>query len=157
MPLPDFKSIGNTLDGRVLLKVGDKIHTNHIMPAGAKFLGGSFTLGGDNYSQGSSHQHSALAPKYLGVEAVIVKSLARIHIANVVNFGILPLTFAAPADYDRIELDDELELKIGDLSRNIVLDNKKLNRRFNLTYTLFTLDRQVLKADGKLPWVKSQL
>ncbi|MHB9106468.1 MAG: aconitate hydratase [Armatimonadota bacterium] len=129
-PLPVHPGVPETLAGEVLLKVGDNITTDHIMPAGAKVLplrsnipaisefvfervdptfveraktsGGGFIIGGANYGQGSSREHAALAPMYLGVKAVIVKSFARIHLANLINFGILPLTFVNEADYDRI-------------------------------------------------------
>lgn len=118
------------------MKVGDNITTDHIMPAGAKILpfrsnvpkistfcftqcdpdfperakelGQSFIIGGANYGQGSSREHAALAPLYLGVKAVITKSFARIHRANLINAGILPLTFQNEADYDRFDLLDEL-------------------------------------------------
>ena len=127
-PLPEFNPLPSSVDGEVLIKVGDNITTDHIMPAGAKILplrsnipaiseyvfsqvdegfpgrakekNGGFIIGGENYGQGSSREHAALAPKYLGVKAVIVKSFARIHRANLVNFGILPLTFKDPSDYE---------------------------------------------------------
>jgi len=129
-PLPIHPGVPEVLAGEVLLKVGDNITTDHIMPAGAKVLplrsnipaisefvfervdptfvaraktaGGGFIIGGANYGQGSSREHAALAPMYLGVKAVIVKSFARIHLANLINFGILPLTFINEADYDRV-------------------------------------------------------
>jgi len=129
-PLPIHPGVPATLEGEILLKVGDNITTDHIMPAGAKVLplrsnipaisayvfavvdatfaerakaaGGGFVVGGANYGQGSSREHAALAPMYLGVTAVLVKSFARIHRANLINFGILPLTFVTEADYDRL-------------------------------------------------------
>lgn len=137
-PLPIGNELPEGLKGTVLLKVADNITTDHIMPAGAKILPlrsnlpaisehvfegvdptfasrakkarGGFVIGGENYGQGSSREHAALAPMYLGVKAVIVKSFARIHRANLVNFGILPLTFAAPGDYNNIEQNDEIEI-----------------------------------------------
>lgn len=137
-PLPDMKPLENSFKKEVLLKLGDNVTTDHIMPAGAKILPlrsnipaisefvfsavdpkfvarakekqGGIILGGDNYGQGSSREHAAIAPLYLGVKAVIVKKFARIHKANLLNFGILPLTFANPADYDKIEQGDILEL-----------------------------------------------
>ena len=184
-PLPDFTPIGDTLEGRVLLKVGDNITTDHIMPAGAeilplrsnipeiskfvfqfvdpsfperaKMLGGGIIVGGNNYGQGSSREHAALVPKYLGVKAVIVKSFARIHLANLINFGIVPLTFEKPADYDQIEQDDELEMTIGDLRSDVVLNNKTKNKTFKLEHTLSHLDSRILKAGGKLLWVRTQI
>ncbi len=128
--LPDFSPLSKILKGEVILKVSDNITTDHIIPAGAKILPlrsnipaisryvfeiidpdfpkrarkkkGGFIVGGENYGQGSSREHAALAPRYLGVKAVIVKSFARIHLANLINFGIVPLTFENPADYDKI-------------------------------------------------------
>jgi len=139
--LPEFEALPEHLTGAVLLKTGDDVSTDEIMPAGtrvlpfrsnipeiAKFVfsqvdesyydramehreSGSFIIGGENYGQGSSREHAALAPRYLGVKAVIVKSFARIHLQNLINFGILPLVFDNPADYDSILQDDELEIK----------------------------------------------
>jgi aconitate hydratase len=135
-PLPINKPMGQDLAGQVLLKVGDNITTDHIMPAGAKVLplrsnipaiseyvfekvdpsfavrakqqGGGIVVGGSNYGQGSSREHAALAPMFLGVRGVITKSFARIHRDNLINFGIVPMTFANPADYDDISEKDEL-------------------------------------------------
>ncbi|MBW1896247.1 MAG: aconitate hydratase [Deltaproteobacteria bacterium] len=129
-PLPDMDSLPETLEAEVVLKVGDNITTDHIMPAGSKILplrsnieaisqfvyhqvdpefsdrskemGRVVVIGGENYGQGSSREHAALAPRYLGVRAKIAKSFARIHKANLCNFGILPLTFKDAADYDRL-------------------------------------------------------
>ncbi len=137
-PLPDMKPLENGFTKEVLIKVGDNVTTDHIMPAGAKILPlrsnipaisefvfsavdpkfvarakekqGGIIVGGDNYGQGSSREHAAIAPLYLGIKAVITKKFARIHKANLLNFGILPLTFADPLDYDKIEQGDVLEL-----------------------------------------------
>ncbi len=139
-PLPVFDPLPDTIEGPVLLKVGDDISTDEIMPAGARILPfrsnipeiskftfsqvddtfydrameyqnqGSLVVGGENYGQGSSREHAALAPRYLGLRAVLAKSFARIHWQNLVNFGILPLTFARPDDWDQIEQDDVLVL-----------------------------------------------
>jgi len=142
-PLPDFPPLPDKLEGEILLKVGDNITTDHIMPAGAKILPlrsnipeiskyvfsrvdenfasramekhGGFIIGGENYGQGSSREHAAIAPKHLGIKAVIAKSFARIHRANLINFGILPLTFADPSDYERIEQGDHIEIEVGQL------------------------------------------
>jgi aconitate hydratase len=185
-PLPDFKPLADSLTGEVILKTGDNITTDHIMPAGAKILPlrsnipeiskyvfemvdpdfpsraldkkGGFVIGGDNYGQGSSREHAALAPKYLGVKAVIVKSFARIHLANLINFGIIPLTFVTPDDYDSISLGDQLELIINDLQENtLALENRTKNKTIHLTHTLSELDSKILKAGGKLPWLKSKV
>ncbi len=137
-PLPVKEPLAETLEGVLLLKVGDNITTDHIMPAGSKVLpfrsnipkisefvfegvdptfskrakeaGGGFVVGGDNYGQGSSREHAALAPMFLGVKAVIAKSFARIHRANLINFGILPLTFVMPTDYDTLEAGHQLSI-----------------------------------------------
>jgi len=138
--LPEFEPLPDTLEGPVLLKVGDDISTDEIMPAGANVLPyrsnipeiskftfsqidekyyrrameyqneGSFIVGGHNYGQGSSREHAALAPRYLGVKAVLAKSFARIHWQNLVNFGILPLTFVDPQDWEKINHRDVLAI-----------------------------------------------
>ena len=184
-PLPDFQPLPDTLAGEVLIKVEDNITTDHIMPAGAKILplrsnipaiseyvfeaidpefprralekGGGFIIGGDNYGQGSSREHAALAPKYLGVKAVIVKSFARIHLANLINFGIVPLTFKDPADYESIDLADKLEVIIGELQGDVKLRNRTKNNEIELTHSLSQLDAEILKTGGKLPWVKAKV
>ncbi len=184
-PLPDFPPLPDTLKGEVLIKVGDNITTDHIMPAGAKILplrsnipeiskyvfeaadpgfparardrGGGFIIGGENYGQGSSREHAALAPKYLGVKAVIVKSFARIHLANLINFGIVPLTFKYPADYDSIDLADTLEVIIGELRDDVELRNLTRDNEIELTHSLSQLDAEILKTGGKLPWVKAKV
>jgi aconitate hydratase len=184
-PLPAFPPLPDVLDGQALLKVADNITTDHIMPAGAKVLplrsnipeiskyvfealdptfaqrakaaGGGFIVGGDNYGQGSSREHAALAPKYLGVKAVIVRSFARIHLANLINFGIVPLTFKNPADYDAIEPGDQLRVEIGDLQGRVLLQNVTDGTQAELVHTLSPLDAEILKAGGKLPWIKAQI
>jgi len=184
-PLPDFPPLPDTLKGEVLIKVEDNITTDHIMPAGAKILplrsnvpeiseyvfeaidpefptralekSGGFIIGGENYGQGSSREHAALAPKYLGVKAVIVKSFARIHLANLINFGIVPLTFKDPADYDSIDLADKLEVVIGELRDDVRLRNLTKGNEIELTHSLSQLDAEILKTGGKLPWVKAKI
>lgn len=183
-PLPSFEPLPDTLTGKVLIKVGDNITTDHIMPAGAKILPlrsnipeiskhvfeavdsgfhqraqalqGGFIIGGENYGQGSSREHAALAPKYLGVKAVIVKSFARIHLANLINFGIVPLTFNNPDAYDSIDDGDQLEVVIGDLKGKCRLINHTKGTLIELLHTLSSLDAEILKAGGKLPWIKQQ-
>jgi len=183
-PLPSFEPLETTLKGKTLIKVGDNITTDHIMPAGAKVLpfrsnipeiskfvfeavdpdfyrkaresGGGFIIGGENYGQGSSREHAALAPKYLGVKAVIVKSFARIHLANLINFGIVPLTFKNPADYDSIDEGDNLEIDIGDLKGTCILRNLTKNTTIELEHTLSDMDAEILKCGGKLPWIRKQ-
>lgn len=183
-PLPSFDPLESTLKGKVLIKVGDNITTDHIMPAGARILpfrsnipeiskyvfeavdpdfyrkaresNGGFIIGGENYGQGSSREHAALAPKYLGVKAVIVKSFARIHLANLINFGIVPLTFKNPSDYDSIDDGDNLEIDIGDLKGTCTLRNLTKNTTIELEHTLSDMDAEILKCGGKLPWIKKQ-
>ncbi|RII30399.1 MAG: aconitate hydratase [Geobacter sp.] len=136
VPLPDFEPLPDTLLAEVVFKVGDNITTDHIMPAGNKVLplrsnipaisehvfeqidptfpsraksaGNGIIIGGENYGQGSSREHAAIAPRYLGIRAKIAKSFARIHKANLINFGIMPLTFKNPDDYDRINQGDNI-------------------------------------------------
>lgn len=184
-PLPKFNPVEDVLKGIVLIKAGDNITTDHIMPAGAKILplrsnipqisryvfealapdfhdkakeaGGGFIVGGENYGQGSSREHAALAPKYLGIKAVIAKSFARIHQANLINFGIVPLTFVNPDDYDIIDEKDELEIRIGDLKEECLLYNKTKGKEINLTHSLSRLDAEILKAGGKLPWIRKNM
>lgn len=150
-PFPTSSPLTDSISATCSLKVGDNITTDHIMPAGAKILplrsnipaisqhcftvcdkefparalelGSSVIVGGVNYGQGSSREHAALAPLYLGVKAVLVKSFARIHRANLINAGILPLTFTNEADYDEISLNDKLELP--DV-KQLILENKEI-------------------------------
>ena len=177
------------LAGEVLLKTGDNITTDHIMPAGAKILPlrsnvpaiseyvfervdktfpkraldlkgqgkAGFVVGGINYGQGSSREHAALAPMYLGVRAVIVKQFARIHLANLVNFGILPLTFENEADYDKVDQGDALELDVTKLeSGKLVLRNKTKGIEIPLVHALTAKDIEMVRAGGALAYVKAQ-
>lgn len=182
-PLPVKGELEPTLKGVVLIKVGDNITTDHIMPAGkylplrsnvpeyakhvfegidkefaarAKAKQGGFIIGGENYGQGSSREHAALCPMYLGVKAVIVKSFARIHLANLVNFGIVPLTFQNPADYDKIDLNDELHIDVSDLSKPLVLDNWTKGLKIPVAHQLSERDIEILKAGGQLSLAKKQ-
>jgi aconitate hydratase len=184
-PLPEFKPLPSMIQGRVLIKVGDNITTDHIMPAGAKILplrsnipamaehvfapidsafpkrakemGGGFIIGGANYGQGSSREHAALAPMYLGVKAVITKSFARIHLANLINFGILPLTFVSESDYDRLEQGDELELDVSGLNgKNLKLKNKTKGVDIDVKHPLIGRDIEIIKAGGSLGFVKAR-
>ena len=185
-PLPVMKPLGASLDGPVLLKVGDDITTDHIMPAGAKILplrsnvpaiskhvfevvdetfpdralasGGGFVVGGSNYGQGSSREHAALAPRYLGVQAVLVKSFARIHLANLVNFGILPLVFQKPEDYDRIDRDDKLSLDVSKITAGgpFVVRNLTKGAEISCDTPVTREDLEVIAAGGRLNWVKGR-
>lgn len=184
-PLPEFNPLPNKLEGEVLLMVEDDITTDHIMPAGAKILplrsnipeiskfvfnvidetfhdrslekGGGFIVGGDNYGQGSSREHAAIAPKYLGIKAVIVKSFARIHLANLVNFGIVPLTFADKGDYNKTEQGDHIEIDLTTLrSGKVKLKNISKNLEIELTHSLSDQDLEELMAGGKLTLIKQK-
>ena len=187
-PLPVQQKLSQSMAGKVLLKVGDNITTDHIMPAGSKILPlrsnipaiskyvfesvdpsfseralkekGGFVIGGENYGQGSSREHAALAPMYLGVKAVIAKSFARIHFANLINFGILPLTFENPADYDKIEQGDELNapniLKELDERKPIIFINKtKGNAEYKFKYNLTDRQVKIIKEGGLLNETKA--
>ena len=184
---PDAKPQEDTLSAELVLKVGDNITTDHIMPAGAKILpyrsnipylsqfcfgvcdktfperakeaGQSIIVGGANYGQGSSREHAALVPLYLGVRAVITQSFARIHIANLINAGIMPLTFENPADYEKIEQGDKLTIKniyAGMESGKMTLIDETKGIEIPLTCA-FT-DRQVaiLKAGSLLAYTKEE-
>jgi aconitate hydratase len=183
-PLPRFDPLPPELSGEALIKVGDNITTDHIMPAGAKILPlrsnipaisefvfnsvdaefpkrakekkGGFIIGGENYGQGSSREHAALAPKYLGIHAVIVKSFARIHRANLVNFGILPLTFKDPADYARIEKGDILKLDVRDM-RNVSLRAENKGLTIPLVHDLSDRELEVIKLGGTLNHTKAKM
>jgi len=127
-------------------------------PKRAKEKGGGIIVGGDNYGQGSSREHAALAPMYLGVRAVIAKQFARIHYANLVNFGIPPLTFANPADYDRIEQGDVLEISgILDAIKNakpVVARNRTKGFEFTLNCDLSPFGRDVMAEGGLLNYTR---
>ena len=175
----------DSLSAPLVLKVGDNITTDHIMPAGAKILpyrsniphlsqfcfgvcdksfperakaaGRSIVVGGSNYGQGSSREHAALVPLYLGVRAVIAKSFARIHAANLINAGIMPLTFADPADYDKLQQDDELELTgvyAGMDSGKITLTDKTTGETMALCADFTDRQKAILKAGGLLAYTK---
>lgn len=183
--LPEFGPLEDTLEGMVLIKVGDNVSTDIIMPAGARVLpyrsnipaiskfvfeiidpefperaerqGGGMVVGGENYGQGSSREHAALAPKYLGVQAKIAKSFARIHKANLINFGILPLEFADPNDYESIQQGDTIRIAGikeaiagGASDIPIMVNDREVMTRLNVS------DRQrgVLLAGGILNMTK---
>lgn len=181
-PLPKKEKLPGKLAGEVLIKVGDDITTDHIMPAGkllplrsnvpeyakhvfepvdpnfaAKALEkkGGFILGGSNYGQGSSREHAALCPMYLGVKAVIAKSFARIHLANLINFGILPLELKNKDDYDKIESGDILELELSSLSKKeLGLMNLTKKIAVPVTFPLTPRDLDILKEGGLLAFTK---
>ncbi len=185
-PFPTSEPMGEDITAKAVLKVGDDITTDHIMPAGAKILpyrsnipflsqycfgvcdktfperikaeGKGIVIGGANYGQGSSREHAALVPLYLGVKAVITKSFARIHCANLINAGILPLNFANPDDYDKITQGDELSLKgIKNAIINnepAVLVNLTTNEEYEIKYDLSQRQKDIILAGGLLNYTK---
>ena len=186
-PFPQSKPVGDTIEAALTLKVGDNITTDHIMPAGAKILpyrsniphlsqfcfgvcdatfperaraaGESIVVGGGNYGQGSSREHAALVPMYLGVRAVIAKSFARIHVANLINAGILPLTFENPDDYDALTQGDRLALKdihAGMDRGRIALEDLTTGKRYALVCQFTERQKEMLKAGGLLAYTASK-
>ncbi|ABZ82730.1 aconitate hydratase, putative [Heliomicrobium modesticaldum Ice1] len=187
-PLPINRPLPDTLRAGVILKVGDNITTDHIMPAGAKILplrsnipaisqyvfagvdatfaerakaaGQGFIVGGQNYGQGSSREHAALAPMYLGIKAVITQSFARIHRANLINFGILPLTFADEGDIAKVNRGDVLEIadvaaKLG-TCETLEVRNVTTGETFLVRPDLTPRQVAIIKAGGLLNYTKEQ-
>lgn len=185
-PFPTSTELPESIEAPTILKVGDNITTDHIMPAGAKILpyrsnipylsnfcfkqcdekfaerckaaGKGFIIGGANYGQGSSREHAALVPLYLGIKAVIAKSFARIHCANLINAGIMPFTFANPDDYDKIDTDDTLALP--DIRRRIengeavVLENLTKGEKYELAYDYSERQTAMILDGGLLNYTK---
>ena len=183
-PFPESMPFEDTLEVPLVLKVGDNITTDHIMPAGAKILpyrsniphlsqycfavcdetfparakeaGQSIIVGGNNYGQGSSREHAALVPLYLGVRTVIAKGFARIHAANLINAGIMPLTFENPEDYDALMQDDLLKIENifeGMDSGKMILKNVTQNKEIPLSCQFTDRQKSILKAGGLLKFV----
>ena len=183
-PFPDSNPQTDELKAGVSLKVGDNITTDHIMPAGAKILpyrsniphlsqycfevcdrdfperakkmGSSVIIGGNNYGQGSSREHAALVPLYLGVRAVVAKSFARIHAANLINAGIMPLTFENPEDYDKVNQGDEIRILSvfnGMDEGKMVLEDVTTGEKVNLVCSFTERQKQILKDGGLLKYV----
>ena len=187
-PFPQLDALPDTLEAQVTLKVGDNITTDGIMPAGARVLplrsnieaisefvfynidsefpnrakeqGRAVVIGGENYGQGSSREHAALAPRYLGVRAKIAKSFARIHKANLCNFGIIPLTFADPADYDAFVQGEKIvfpdikkRIETGDKDIPVEIDGQTIMTKLEVS----DRQRKMLTAGGALNYVKHQL
>ena len=177
-PVPVGKPLTGAIEGECILKVEDNITTDHIMPAGAKILpyrsnipylskfcfaacdegfsaratekGGGIIVAGANYGQGSSREHAALVPLYLGVKAVVAVSFARIHLANLINAGIVPLTFANPEDYNLVALGDNCVITLSDdmNSASLTVDGKTLP----LVASFSDRQKALLKAGGLLPF-----
>ena len=187
-PFPTTEPMADVIAAKTLLKVGDNITTDHIMPAGAKILpyrsnipylsnfcfgvcdkefpercrkeGKGIVVGGSNYGQGSSREHAALVPLYLGIKAVIAKSFARIHCANLANAGILPLVFLDETVYDRIDQMDELEI---DNAREaitnggpITVKNNTKGFTFQVEAILSQRQRDIVLAGGLLNYTREQ-
>ncbi|SJS78323.1 aconitate hydratase [Clostridioides difficile] len=186
-PFPLNTELSQSIGGKVILKTEDNITTDHIMPSNAKLLpfrsnipylanycfntvdtefpqrakdnNGGFIVGGDNYGQGSSREHAALAPLYLGVKGVIVKSFARIHKANLINSGIIPMEFCDEKDYENISLLDNLEIPniLDNLGSEILeVKNTTKGTSFKVKVELSAKEVDVLKAGGKLNYTKNQ-
>lgn len=188
-PFPSTEKLPESIQAKAVLKVGDDITTDHIMPAGAKILpyrsnipylsqfcfavcdktfaerckkeGKGIVIGGANYGQGSSREHAALVPLYLGVKAVITKSFARIHCANLINAGILPLNFKNEADYDKITEGDELSLEgiktaiVND--QPALLKNLTTGESYELKYDLTKRQKDIILAGGLLNYTREAL
>jgi aconitate hydratase len=185
-PLPEMKTIPNNLAGEVLIKVGDNISTDDIMPAGSEILllrsnvpaiseyvfsridpdfahlakekGDGFVVGGENYGQGSSREHAALAPRYLGVKGVLAKSFARIHKSNLVNFGILPMEFNEKDDYEMIDAGSKIKIinikskiESGQIDIPVQIDGNLIQVKVNLSKR----ERAIIVEGGLLNYVKN--
>ena len=187
-PFPLNTELPEHVTGKALIKVGDNITTDHIMPSNAKLLPfrsnvpylsefcltpcdpdfpkraqenkGGFIVGGSNYGQGSSREHAALAPLYLGIKAVLAKSFARIHMANLINSGILPLVFENEADYDTIDLMDELTIENAEkqiaAGEKIVVKNLTKNKEYTTILTVSGRQKEMLYAGGLINFIKKQ-
>ncbi|MGL4607513.1 MAG: aconitate hydratase [Eubacteriaceae bacterium] len=186
-PFPSTKPLEEEVKGQALIVVEDNITTDHIMPSNAKLLpyrsnipylsnyclvpcdpefpqraldnGGGFIVGGSNYGQGSSREHAALAPVYLGIKGVLAKSFARIHQNNLINNGILPLVFENEGDYDSIAMGDELvieEAKAGVLAGKIVVINQTKNRRYTMKIEVSERQKEMLLAGGLINLIRSK-
>jgi aconitate hydratase len=185
-PLPIRGPLEDLMEGSIILKVGDNITTDDILPAGSrvlplrsnipaiskhlferldpdffkrtKQLGGGFVVGGENYGQGSSREHAALAPMYLGIKAILTKSYARIHRSNLINFGVLPLTFKEPDEFLRIQQGDHL--RITNLQEGLQeeapfkIENVTQQRVFEMSHGLNSRERKILLAGGLLNYTR---
>lgn len=186
-PFPVSLELRDEISGKALIKVEDDITTDHIMPSNAKLLpfrsnipylsefcltpidpefpsrakanGGGFIIAGKNYGQGSSREHAALAPLYLGIKGVLAKSYARIHKSNLINNGILPMTFKSEADYDRINLNDDLEISgvlEGVKTSDITINNLTQNYSFDVDIELSDRQKELILAGGLLNLMKQK-
>ena len=186
-PLPIRGPLEDVMEGSVILKMGDNITTDHILPAGAKVLplrsniplisehlfervdssfakrakqlGGGFVVGGQNYGQGSSREHAALAPMYLGIKAILAKSYARIHRSNLINFGILPLTFKDQEEFQKIQQGDQLKIKDIQVKlkkdKFLEIENMTQQRVFEVSHGLNQREKETLLAGGLLNYTRN--
>ena len=185
-PFPTSVALPDSIEAKAVLKVGDNITTDHIMPAGAKILpyrsnipylsnfcfrqcdehfaenckreGSGMIIGGANYGQGSSREHAALVPLYLGIKCVITKSFARIHCANLINAGIIPFTFKNSDDYDKIDQNDvlclpDVKAEISE-GKEVKLINKTKGEEYILCYDLSDRQRDMILAGGLLNYTR---
>jgi aconitate hydratase len=187
--LPTFTALSDVIEGPVLLKVGDDVSTDEIMPAGTRVLPfrsnipriaefsfdiidptyaarakqstSHVVVGGSNYGQGSSREHAALGPQFLGLRAVVVKSFARIHAQNLINFGVLPLTFVDPADYIAIQAGDVLRLsgvrRALAEEPELLVENVTRKRSFQVTHSLSPRQVEFALSGGLINWMKERL
>ncbi len=190
--LPDFEELPETIRGPVLLKMGDNVSTDEILPAGAEVLpfrsnipaisrfafsridetyhdralviredGGHVVVGGNNYGQGSSREHAAIAPRYLGLHAVIAKGFARIHAQNLVNFGVLPITFADPADYDRVEQGDAIVIADAasqiHAGTDVMVENATKGETYTCTHNLSSRQVDLVAAGSLISFLRHQV
>lgn len=184
-PFPQSRPFADTLTAELVLKVGDNITTDHIMPAGSKILpyrsnipklaefcftvcdptfpararaaGDGIIVGGSNYGQGSSREHAALVPMYLGIRCVVAKSFARIHAANLINAGILPLTFENPADYDALQPGARLRIdgiRAGMAAGKLTLTDTAAGKSYSVVCSLTERQQAILLAGGLLNYTK---
>jgi aconitate hydratase len=190
--LPDFERLPDTILGPVLLKMGDNVSTDEILPAGAEVLplrsnipaishfafariddsyhdramsvreaGGHVVVGGENYGQGSSREHAAIAPRYLGLHAVVAKGFARIHAQNLVNFGVLPITFGDPADYDRVEQGDELAIRdvVAQIraGRDVTVENRTRDQTYACRHRLSPRQVELVTAGSLISFLRERV
>jgi aconitate hydratase len=183
-PLPLKDPLPAKLSGRILIKLGDHITTDHIIPGGThvmslrsnipaisehlfervdtsfvkrvKEAGGGFVVAGVNFGQGSSREHAALSPMFMGIKAMIAKSFARIYLANLLNFGIVPLTFKEEGDYQKLSPGDEIEIDVSNLDTAVVLSNKTTGEKILLIPAANEREKAMLKEGGALPLAKKR-
>jgi aconitate hydratase len=190
--LPDFEELPTTIAGPVLLKMGDNVSTDEILPAGASVLplrsnipaisrfafsridgtyhdraivvreaGGHVVVGGMNYGQGSSREHAAIAPRYLGLHAVIARGFARIHAQNLVNFGVLPITFTDPSDYDRVAQGDEIVIReVAEQIRNgaaVTVENVSRDETYACAHRLSSRQVDLVLAGSLISFLRHQV